>query len=97
MRKKTTPRSLRMAEYYQLLEFLAGRPLPVVCVGEEVVERVLALRSALLVEAQVEAQPVLLRAGERRMGRAVVTAITTEGRNALSRNTRWSFRARHAR
>lgn len=87
MRKKTTARDLRVAEYYQLLEILSRRQLPVVCSAPEDIHRVLALRSAALVEALAE-PPELLRTGERRIARAVVTAITVEGRNALARNHR---------
>lgn len=87
MRKKTTSRDLRVAEYYQLLELLSRRQLPVVCSAPEDIHRILALRSASLLEALTE-PPELLRTGERRIARAVVTAITAEGRNALARSAR---------
>lgn len=87
MRKKVTPKELRVAEYYDLLEFLSRRHLPVVCSRAEDIHRILALRSASLLEALTE-PPELLRTGERRIGRAIVTAITSEGHNALARNTR---------
>lgn len=87
MRKKIPPRELRAAEYFELLEILSHRQLPVVCSAPEDVQRVLALRSAALVEAQTEPTE-LLRTGERRIANAVVTAITTEGRNALARKAR---------
>ncbi|MEZ2299249.1 hypothetical protein [Variovorax sp. RCC_210] len=87
MRKKVTSKELRVAEYYDLLELLSRRHLPVVCSGAEDIHRILALRSASLVEALTE-PPEMLRTGERRIGRAIVTAITPEGRTALARNTR---------
>jgi hypothetical protein len=87
MRKKVTPKELRLAEYYDLLEFLSRRQLPVVCSAAEDIHRILALRSASLLEALTE-PPELLRTGERRIARAIVTAITSEGRTALARNTR---------
>lgn len=87
MRKKTTPRDRRVAEYFQLLELLSRRPLPAVCSTPEDIHRILALRSASLVEALTE-PPERLRSGERRIARAVVTAITAEGRNALARKAR---------
>jgi len=87
MRKKITARDLRAAEYYQLLERLSLRQLPVVCSAPEDIHRILALRSASLLEALTE-PPELLRNGERRIARAVVTAITPEGRNALARGSR---------
>lgn len=89
MRKKIPPRELRAAEYFHLLELLSHRQLPVVCSAPEDVHRVLALRSAALVEAQTEPTE-LLRTGERRIANAVVTAITAEGRNALARKARAS-------
>ncbi|MGJ7543351.1 hypothetical protein [Variovorax sp. LT1R16] len=95
MRKKTTPRDRRVADYFQLLELLSQRPLPVVCSIQEDIHRILALRSASLVEALTE-PPEQLRSGERRIARAVVTAITPEGRNALARNARTARGAQSA-
>jgi hypothetical protein len=87
MRKKIRPRELRVAEYFKFLELLSERQMPVVCFAPEDIHRVLALRSAALVEAQMEPTE-LLRTGERRIANAVVTAITVEGRNSLARNAR---------
>lgn len=92
MKNNNAVRTRRMAGYYQLLELLSWRQLPVVCTVAEDIDRVLALRSALLVEARIEA-PKLLRTGERRIGLAVVTAITMEGRHTLARNSRSRLRA----
>lgn len=89
MRKKISPRELRAANSLQLLELLSHRQFPVVCVAPEDIERVLALRSASLVEAHTTPAEQL-RTGERRIAQAVVTAITPEGRSALGRNTRTS-------
>lgn len=87
MRKKTTSRDLRVAEYVQLLEALHRQPMPVVCTTPGDVHRILALRSASLVEALMD-PPEHLRSGELRIARAVVTAITAEGRNLLVRSAR---------
>jgi hypothetical protein len=80
--KKTRP-SLpnRARECFELLEQLYRNPLPVVCSTPEDVHRILALRSADLLEALTE-PPTLLRTGERRIDRAIVTAITAQGRAA---------------
>lgn len=48
MRKKVTPKALRLAEYYDLLEFLSRRQLPVVCSAADDNHRILALRSLAL-------------------------------------------------
>ena len=96
MRKKTTPKDLRVAEYFLLLESLSRQRLPAVCSQPEEVERILALRSAFLVEAQTD-PPLQQRSGEWRIASAVVTAITAEGRNLLARTTpatKSSWRAR---
>lgn len=87
MRKNIPPQEVRTAEHYQLLELLSHLQLPVVCSMPEDVHRVLALRSAALVEAEMEPTE-LLRTGERRIASARVTAITPDGRNALARKVR---------
>ena len=101
MRKKRTPRDRRVADYFHLLETLSRRPLPAECSAPEDVHRVLALRSALLIEARTE--PLSYSpTGAPRIARAVVTAITAEGRKALADGPRtsraWeeSRRANHA-
>lgn len=86
MRKKISPRALRAARYIELLAHLSNRKFPVVCSTPEDIERVLALRSACLVEAEIDPAEQL-RTGERRIARAVVTAITPQGRNALATTT----------
>jgi hypothetical protein len=96
MRKKTTLQERRVAEYFQLLELLSRRPLPAVYSAPDDIHRILALRSAALLEAMTE--PIeLLRTGERRIARAVVTAITPEGRSALARTVRGAPSARSRR
>ncbi|WPH16139.1 hypothetical protein [Variovorax paradoxus] len=69
------------AECYELLEFLSRHQMPVVCSAPDDIHRILALRSASLVEALTEPS-VLLRTGERRIERAIVTSITAQGRAA---------------
>jgi len=59
-----------------------------VCSAPDDIHKILALRSASLVQALME-PTVVLRNGERRIERAIVTSITAEGRAAcqsLSRN-----------
>jgi hypothetical protein len=96
MRKKTTPHERRVAEYFQLLDLLSRRPLPAMCSAPDDIHRILALRSAALLEAMTEPTE-LLRTGERRIARAVVTVITPEGRNALARGARAAPLARSRR
>ncbi|SCK21090.1 hypothetical protein VAR608DRAFT_1585 [Variovorax sp. HW608] len=79
--KKHPTQTGRAAACYELLDLLSHRQLPVVCETQEDIHKILALRSASLLEA--EADPiVLLQSGERRIERIVVTGITAEGRAA---------------
>ena len=83
-RRASTQRERREAQYLDLLLALSRQPLPVVCTAPEDIDRILALRSAALVEAATD-PPVLLRTGERLIPRAVVLGITPAGRTALAR------------
>lgn len=83
-RKKPTSRELRIAKYLETLESLSREQLPIVCAVREDIERILALRSAQLLEAMFDS-PVHLRTGEQYIPRAIVTGITPEGRTALQR------------
>ena len=83
-RRASTLRERREAQYLDLLLALSRQPLPVVCTAPEDIDRILALRSAALVEASTD-PPVLLRTGERFIPRAVVLGITPAGRAALAR------------
>lgn len=94
MRKKTSPRGLRVAPYYRLLDQLSRRQLPCEFTAAEDVDHVLALRSAMLIEAEMESAE-LLRTGGYRIGRALVTAITADGRRALAKSLRSSPFPRH--
>ena len=77
--RKTEIRNQRAAQCYELLQALSRHALPVVCSDAEVVHQILALHSASLLRALAEPATVL-RNGERRTGRAIVMAITPEGR-----------------
>jgi hypothetical protein len=55
--------------------------MPVVCSEPDDIHKILALRSASLLQAMTE-PTVVLRTGERRIARAIVTGITAEGRAA---------------
>ncbi|MBO9515884.1 MAG: hypothetical protein J7549_17350 [Variovorax sp.] len=79
--KKSPSRTGRAAACYELLDVLSRRKLPVVCCVPEDIHKILALRSAALLEAQTD-PAIVLRNGERRIERAVVTGITAEGRAA---------------
>jgi hypothetical protein len=81
--KRSRRRAGRANECYELLEHLSRRQLPVVCSEPDEIDKILALRSALLLHAQTE-PTVVLRTGERRIERAIVTAITAEGRAACA-------------
>lgn len=81
--KRSRRRAGRANECYELLEFLSRRQLPVVCSEPEEIDKILALRSASLLQAQTE-PTVVSRTGERRIARAIVTAITAEGRAACA-------------
>ncbi|MDH6595001.1 hypothetical protein M2165_004890 [Variovorax sp. TBS-050B] len=81
--KTSRRRAGRANDCYELLESLSRRPLPVVCSAPDEIDKILALRSASLLQAQTE-PPVVLRTGERRIERAIVTAITAEGRAACA-------------
>ena len=83
-RRASTLREHREAQYLDLLLALSRQPLPVVCTAPEDIDRILALRSAALVEASTD-PPVLLRTGERFIPRAVVLGITPAGRTTLAR------------
>lgn len=79
--KKQQSQTGRAAACYDLLELLSHRQLPVVCEIPEDIHKILALRSASLLEA--DSDPiVVLRSGERKIARIVVTRITAEGRAA---------------
>jgi hypothetical protein len=79
--KRSQSRMSRASECYELLEFLSRRQMPVVCSEPDDIHKILALRSASLLQALTE-PTVVLRTGERRIERAIVTAITAEGRAA---------------
>jgi len=79
MKKKTVPRSHQAAECYALLQVLSCRQMPVVCSAPEDIDKILALRSASLLEAMTEPS-VVSRTGERHIPRAIVTGLTAEGR-----------------
>lgn len=81
--KPSRRRPGRANESYELLERLSQRQMPVVCSEPDEIDKILALRSASLVQALTEPTEVL-RTGERRIARAIVTAITAEGRAACS-------------
>jgi len=79
--KRSPSRRSHASECYELLEFLSRRQMPVVCSEPDDIHKILALRSASLLQAMTE-PTVILRTGERRIARAIVTAITAEGRAA---------------
>jgi hypothetical protein len=81
--KRSQPRAGHASECYELLEFLCRRQMPVVCSEPGDIHKILALRSASLLQALTE-PTVVLRTGERRIERAIVTAITAEGRAACT-------------
>jgi len=86
--KRSQRRMGHATECYELLEFLSRHTMPVVCSAPGDIHKILALRSASLVQALTE-PTVVLRTGERSIERAIVTSITAEGRAAclsLSRN-----------
>jgi hypothetical protein len=91
-RKQPTPRDLRVAKYLETLESLSLQQLPIVCSTAEIIERILALHSAMLLEAMFE-PAVQSRNGEHYIPRAIVTGITPEGRTALSRVSRTMVRS----
>ncbi|KQW54334.1 hypothetical protein [Variovorax sp. Root411] len=77
--KRNLPRPGPAAECYELLHLLSRRPMPVVYSAPEDIHKILALRSASLLEALTDPS-VTLRSGERRIPRAIVTGLTAEGR-----------------
>jgi hypothetical protein len=79
--KRSQSRVGHASECYELLEFLSRRQMPVVCSEPDDIHKILALRSASLLQAMTE-PTVVLRTGERRIARAIVTGITAEGRAA---------------
>jgi hypothetical protein len=81
MKKKTPPRpgSDQATACYELLQLLSRRQMPVVCSVPEDIHKILALRSASLLEALTEPS-VTSRTGERRIPRAIVTGLTAQGR-----------------
>ena len=79
--KKHPTQTGRAAACYELLDLLSHRKLPVVCEIPDDIHKILALRSASLLEADAD-PTILLRSGERRIERVVVTGITAEGRAA---------------
>ena len=79
--KKNPTQSGRAAACYALLELLSHRKMPVVCEMPDEIHMILALRSASLLDADAD-PAVLLRTGERRIERVVVTGITSQGRAA---------------
>lgn len=81
--KKSPPRMSTASTCYEFLHVLAGGPLPAAVLKAEDVHKVLALRSAGLIEAET-ASPTYER-GERKIESAQVTAITSAGRAALQR------------
>ncbi|RZL92683.1 MAG: hypothetical protein EOP82_09495 [Variovorax sp.] len=81
--KRPQPLPERATACYDLLRVLALCPLPIVCCRPDEIDRILALRSAALLEAVVDSV-ILQRSGERTIGRAVVTRITAEGRAACT-------------
>ena len=87
MRKKRTRRDRRLADCFQLLEMLSRRSLPAEYLAPEDVHRILALRSAMLIEA-LTASLTYSRTREPRIARAVVTAVTADGRKALAERPR---------
>jgi hypothetical protein len=103
MKKNALAQSSRAVECYELLQLLSRRQMPVVCSAPEDIHKILALRSASLLEALTEPS-VVSQTGERRIPRAIVTGLTAEGRAACNgcslgalgdRRSPWSFHPAH--
>ena len=88
--KKSPARMSQASACYKLLEALARLPLPAVISAGEDIHKVLALRSAGLIEA--ETSMPICQSGERKIESAQVTAITSEGRATLQRAVGSAFR-----
>jgi hypothetical protein len=67
------------SECYELLRAISHRQMPVVFTAAADIHKILALRSARLIEAETS-MPVYRRNGELRIERAEVTAVTPAGR-----------------
>lgn len=82
--KNSTTRMSQASACYELLQVLSSRSFPAVVSKPEDIHKVLALRSAGLIEAETS-MPVSVGNGVRRIEKAEVTAITPAGRATLQR------------
>lgn len=80
--RKVSPSQRRIQEHRDFLEMLTEREVPWECTSPSAIEMLVSLAGASLVIAQFD-QPIYARTGASHIPRAIVTAITAEGRKLL--------------